>query len=327
MTRFLVIGDTHFKRTDLHLADLYISKCVELATTTKPNFIILLGDILDNHDEAYSQCFNKACSLIELLSKIAYTIVLVGNHDYINQSQFLTTNHFFNPLKKWKNVKIVDDVFGFEDSVGRNYLAVPYVPKGRFSEAIDEYDLDDVECIFAHQEFKGCKMGAVISNDGDEWLEDAPLVISGHIHDTQQPQPNIFYPGSSFQHGWNDGPDKKVCLYSISDSGEINIEKLSLKMPVKRTVKLSVAELSSFNFTPDVEWRIKLSVTQDEMKALKKTDAFKSLVAQSIRIENDVVKSVGSVNEKKILTYTSVFNELLDRETEDVKKMYQKIFA
>ncbi len=49
---------------------------------------------------------------------------------------------------------------------------VPYVPPGRFVEALNIIDNEwwkNVNCIFAHQEFYGCKMGAIESIEGDKW--------------------------------------------------------------------------------------------------------------------------------------------------------------
>ncbi len=66
---------------------------------------------------------------------------------------------------------------------------VPYVPPGRFVEALNIIDNEwwkNVNCIFAHQEFYGCKMGAIESIEGDKWDHSFPLVISGHIHSEQR---------------------------------------------------------------------------------------------------------------------------------------------
>jgi hypothetical protein len=75
---------------------------------------------------------------------------------------------------------------------------IPYVPKGRLEEALSGVDMNGCKCVFAHQEFRGARMnarGSFFSPDGDIWPEDAPLVISGHIHGTQQVGRNVYYPG------------------------------------------------------------------------------------------------------------------------------------
>ena len=42
------------------------------------------------------------------MSEISTTYILVGNHDLINNQQFLSTNHWMNALKDWPNIFIVD---------------------------------------------------------------------------------------------------------------------------------------------------------------------------------------------------------------------------
>ncbi len=61
-----------------------------------------------------------------------------------------------------------------------------------FFNIIDNEWWKNVNCIFAHQEFYGCKMGAIESIEGDKWDHSFPLVIRGHIHSEQRPQKNIF---------------------------------------------------------------------------------------------------------------------------------------
>ena len=106
-----------------------------------------------------------------------------------------------NALKKWDNVCVVDKPI--ITKIGEVNIAMcPYVPNGRFVEALSTTignDWRNCRMIFAHQEFKGCKMGHIISTEGDEWSDEYPPIISGHIHDYQKIN-NIFYPGSAIQH-------------------------------------------------------------------------------------------------------------------------------
>jgi hypothetical protein len=88
-----------------------------------------------------------------------------------------------NSLKNWNNIQIVDKVIDKD-----YYMLCPSVFPGRFIEAIET---ETKHCrkkklIFAHQEFKGCKMGAIVSTVGDEWEEKYPFIISGHFHDNQK---------------------------------------------------------------------------------------------------------------------------------------------
>ena len=142
----------------------------------------------------------KAYEFIDAVRKLCKTYILVGNHDHINGTQFLTSNHWLNGLKEWDNVIVVDTVL--QDCIkGEKFIFSPYVPPGRFEDALNtlEDDWKDTLCIFAHQEFYGCKMGGVLSVEGDKWSLDYPNIISGHIHDNQTIQKNIYYPGSSLE--------------------------------------------------------------------------------------------------------------------------------
>ena len=107
-------------------------------------------------------------------------------------------------------------------------MFVPYVPPGKFDDAIktcdDIGDIKDYKCIFAHQEFYGAKMGAIISKDGDKWPLHNPLVVSGHIHDYQRPQENIIYIGTPMQHAFGDNTKKTISILTINNISEECIE-------------------------------------------------------------------------------------------------------
>ena len=168
---FACIGDIHIKTDNISDIELFHSKLLNYLNEHKPTYIIVLGDVLDRHEHIHTLPLNKAYEIIDSLRKIAFTYVLVGNHDMINNSQFLTTNHWMNGMKEWENVKIVDTVIYNEKE---NFLLVPYVPVGRFEEALilSGYDYTNANIIFAHQEFKGCKMGAITSELGDVWKKN-----------------------------------------------------------------------------------------------------------------------------------------------------------
>ena len=86
------------------------------------------------------------------------------------------------------------------------------MPPGRFHEALGTKKWTDATCIWAHQEFYGCKMGAIVSVEGDKWDLHSPLVISGHIHSKQRPQENVYYSGSAMQHAFGES-EKNIIAY------------------------------------------------------------------------------------------------------------------
>lgn len=200
MSKVLFIGDVHIKKQNLGDVDKLISK-IESWDEALPDIALVAGDVLDTHERLQTQLMNKAYELVSALRRKMLTYILVGNHDYINNSQFLSHEHWMTGLKELDNVVVVDYPTVYEKH-GSKIVFVPYVPPGRFVEALDKVEWKDATCIFAHQEIKGCKMGAIVSIEGDKWDESWPFVVSGHIHEKQRPQSNVYYPGSALNHSY-----------------------------------------------------------------------------------------------------------------------------
>jgi predicted MPP superfamily phosphohydrolase len=97
--KFFVIGDTHFRLRFLKEGNEFINACVSQVRKCKPDFIVCLGDTLDTHADVNVLVYNVAYDFFKQLGSIAPVYVLIGNHDLINGSQCLTTNHIFNALK------------------------------------------------------------------------------------------------------------------------------------------------------------------------------------------------------------------------------------
>ena len=267
------IGDTHFRVNNITIVDILINKVIENLTEQKPDIIILLGDILHDHERLHTIALNRAYFLIKQLRIIAPVYVLVGNHDMINHEQFLTDQHWMNAMKLWKNVTIIDKVVhvNFKEC---DLMFCPYVAPGRFIEALktcENFNWQESDLIFAHQEFKGCKMGAIISEIGDEWDIDFPQVISGHIHKKQSPQDNIFYTGSSMQVAYGETDANIILLIDITNDG-LEFEEIDLEIPRKRIIYIESSHFDSFEIPPTHD-QIKLTIkgSYEDFKSIKKS--------------------------------------------------------
>lgn len=286
MATVLFIGDPHFQVTNMSEANLFTERVIALAKEKEPTFIVIAGDVLHTHERLHTLALNKACEFIDEMRLIAETFVLVGNHDMINNQQFLTDNHWMNGLKEWENLTIVDRVV--QKTVGDDkFLFVPYVPNGRFVEALDTCDESwvDAKCIFAHQEFSGCKMGAIISVDGDTWPLGNPHVVSGHIHSRQRPQKNVYYSGSAMQHAFGES-ERNIVAYLMFNGGSMyDIEEIDLSLPRKKIVYMDVAAVDDY-VLPETEDKIKVTVSgvYDQFKAFKKTRKYKDLVDKGVKV-------------------------------------------
>jgi len=281
----LVIGDCHFKPKAMVAVQRMAAAILQVAQKRRPDFIVLLGDTLDQHETVHSIVHKEATKFIRELSLVAPVYLIIGNHDRPNNSDFLSPDHHFTPLHYVENVTVVDKVL-YREIKERKFIFVPYVPPGRFHEALATlpHDYHGVTAIFAHQEFRGAKMGAIESIQGDVWPLEEPYVISGHIHDYDELQANILYTGTPMQHAFGDKEDKTISFFTF---GEVRChERIDLQLPKKRLLHLScqqVLNLDSASFNPDDETKIVITGTAAEIKTLRKMQIIKDLKALGVK--------------------------------------------
>lgn len=321
--------------SNLHKINFILEKIIDetLWKGPPPTLAVLAGDILDTHERLHTQLMNKALELIMALARYMPTFVLVGNHDYINNSQFCSDEHWMFSLKTLEghhNFTIVDQPLMYHDlSSDQRFTFAPYVPEGRFVEALNKY-LDKgwltSTCVFAHQTFKGAKMGAIVSEDGDEWDLSWPQVISGHIHERQSPQENVFYPGSIINHTF--GYDSQGCFVFTFTKGVPGylMDESDLGFKKKKSIHLKAQDIgpdSVYEIDPE---NLKYVITGSyiEIKTLK--PRIRTLFDNSkvkFRIQNDA-GALKTSADKKPLTNLSTFQTILERKlTDDLRSDYK----
>ncbi len=299
--RLLIIGDTHFKHTRLQEGTEFVTACVARAKEEAPDAIVCLGDTLDTHNIVRVQPHNLAYRFLKQLSEVAPTYLIIGNHDLINHKQYLTDNHVFNPYKQWPRLTVVDRPLVVELG-GYTFAMCPYVPNGMFAEALHTLVDDrssfhwevDVDCVFAHQEFHGCRMSSVVSADGDRWSLAFPPVVSGHIHEAQDlDEDNVFYPGSVLQHSFGETAEKHLWLLtfdeSLSPADRLPFRRklISLALKRKKLIKMAVADVAkSFDFRELHSAYIKLELrgVNEQFRLFRKSPLYAKLVASGVRL-------------------------------------------
>jgi hypothetical protein len=266
----LVVGDPHFKVNNVRETDAMVEAIVETARNRQPDIIIVLGDVLDRHESIHVSPLTRSIDFLARLMDIAPTYVLIGNHDLKNNRQFLSKEHPFTALKYWGPRMTIVDVTTIVTIKGKIFTLVPYVPPGRFKEALDTRSgWEASTCIFAHQEFMGAQMGAIISTEGDEWPLSNPYVVSGHIHDYQEPQANILYTGTPIQHAFGDRHDKTISYFTYRLPNDRDHERIDLGLPRKQIVRLTCADVSTYSPPSNCELKIIIRGTSGELKAIK----------------------------------------------------------
>ncbi len=268
--RAYVIGDPHFKISNVRETDAMVEAIILSVRELRPDIIVVLGDILDRHEVIHVSPLTRAVKFLARLMEIAPVYILIGNHDLKNNRQFLSDEHPFTALKFWgSNMTVVDTTtkVTIKDQI---FVFVPYVPPGRFEEALNYCEgWESASCIFAHQEFRGAKMGAIISTEGDIWPLTHPFVSSGHLHDYQQPQINVIYTGTPIQHAFGDHHDKTVSYFTFRSSSDRDHERIDLRLPRKFIVRLTCSEVSTYIPQDNCELKIIVRGTLGELKAIK----------------------------------------------------------
>lgn len=271
MTSILAIGDCHFKVNNSKITDIMHLKIVEVAREKNPDFIVVLGDTLDRHESIHVSPLCRSVKFLKDLMEIAPVYLLMGNHDLKNNRQFLSDEHPFTALKYWgPRMTVIDTTtqIAINDQI---FVLAPYVPPGRFVEALERTpEWKSASCIFAHQEFKGCKYGAMISTEGDSWDLTNPFVVSGHIHDFQEPQVNILYTGTPVQHAFGDHHDKTISYLLFKSKDIREHTRIDLQLPRKKIVKLTIQEVNNYIPNPKDELKIVIEGTSAEIKGIMK---------------------------------------------------------
>jgi UDP-2,3-diacylglucosamine pyrophosphatase LpxH len=314
-----VIGDPHFKTNNVKEMKQFVQVSLDYLNQTQPDLIVILGDILDRHANIHVEPQMMAEDYIEKSTKIAHTIVIIGNHDRKDNFDFLTTIHPFNALKKWPNLDIVDQ--GLVKIIKGFTLAfIPYVPPGRFKEAYDKIVGNKrIDLIFAHQEFSGCVMNSITSKDGDNWDCNMPFVISGHIHQKQELE-NVLYVGTPIQHEFGDDSNKGLHLIKLTDNDmEIIFKKLNIYRKITKTIKAS----EIYNFEPPENCDLKLTIvgTSAEIKALSISDLVRNL-RKKCKVDFDTQSIISKTHIYKNRNYLSNLlscSKLNDRQISKLK--------
>lgn len=336
----LCIGDVHIKKDNIIETKDYIDKIQNfLKDANDIDIVIVMGDVLHTHESLWTIALNMALEFFVMLSKLKPTYVLVGNHDLINNSQFLTTNHWMNVFKVYDNLTIVDNVLIVEKN-NVKFTMCPFVKDGRFLEALNTQKgkWEDSVTVFAHVAIDGAKMGATIIKDIEKWNENLPFLVSGHIHDKQKVQQNLYYTGSSRQIAFGESVEKTLYKLTMFEDKTYEESEIDLKMPRKRILHIDLDELEEFDVSSlecdeITEYKLKVDCGYEEFQAFKKTQKYKELnkkfkivhdpkkkfvIEKNQQIQNDIKENVekqrkfGEILEELVLQEENIFlNDLL----------------
>lgn len=332
MTRVFVIGDLHFSVTN-KLADVFIEKVNDIMKSRKYDSCILLGDVLHTHEKIHEAALDMVIRLINTITAHCHLYIIVGNHDYKDGGQFLTNRHSLAAFREWQHVTVIDKPQVIKLSRKTSVTMCPFVPTGRFHEAISKVSWKDTCMVFCHQEFEGAKMGSIISTTGDKWKSSYPQVVSGHIHDKQNLKNGVYYPGVPYDQSYGYS-GKRVVTEIVFDGEDFKLNSIETGLPRKVTVRLSLDDARKY--VPDTEDYIRLVVVcrRDEYNEFINTDHAKNLkkyagviITHKIDDEEEVVQLLEDRKLSKCDTYRDTLKKLVDQESSFVKNVYKEILC
>lgn len=349
--RFHAIGDPHIAKRHLNLSMEAINGTIKLLEKRPDvDLVVIMGDILDNHDDA-KLTFQRIA--IDWINKLVATAeeqekkndrkiviaVLIGNHDRPNNQDCFSDIHPFMGIQDIPNRLYIVNKPKAVSINGTKVLFMPYLPPGKFQEGFNAYleavhkigkwmnikSIKDFPLIFAHQEFEGAVYGPTCSSKGDKWPKDFPLVISGHIHTRAWLQDNIFYTGSLYPITMAESNDKGViCGEFFPDT-----KKMEYK-----TVRVVVSQKNVIHLTADDQDGIREMICLDrentkyvlECTATERASILEKIGEKKLNIAFDIrVKDPTNINPSLYQSYDEILrNEVQD---EEQKKLLEEIMS
>jgi len=324
--RLLVIGDTHFKVSDIKDCRLMSDRIIEQANLLKPDIVVFLGDLHDDHERIHSSVLTSISEMLLDSLKDREVYAIVGNHDLINNSVFLEPKHPYVSLKT-TDVNIIDYPCIITRE-GFTFSMVPYVAPGRFKEALGHipgWEMSDM--IFAHQEFRDAKMGAISSLIGDIYEPNLPPVVSGHIHERDQLTSNILYIGVPRDTAYGSNSKKTISLFTfLNENGrKVYTEDLiDLGLPRKLTFNMTVEDAKKFEAKENVLARINIIDTLENISAFKKSKEYKDLEKKAKIVPKPTDTYIIN-SELKRRSYLDILKEECEKDSPEVLSAFIEV--
>lgn len=324
----VLISDVHFNINTLHLASSALNSAIEVAETGNVPLIIA-GDLNDTKAMLRAECAN---AIIECLSKAKIeVIILIGNHDLINEK---SKSHSLNFLRPYATI--------IESPV--NYQGLWFIPYQSDSEVLKQIlaGIPKGSTIIMHQGVKGAFMGEyIVDTTSIDPSFLAPFrCISGHYHRTQNlncdsakkhvslGEPGMFtYIGTPYTVTYAEAHDGPKGLQLLLDDGRLEQMPLSIRKHViietdYQHVYNSVDGLSS----KDLLW-LKVTGPASELDKLDKKLIGETLLGhQNFKLDKIYTESEKQVSaEIEKLSDEEILDKLIaESEETKVQKIYLK---
>ena len=298
--KILCIGDLHLKVSRLSLCQNALKWIETTIALHKPDAIVYLGDVFDEHSTIRSECLGIWTNHLKaVLAFNLPTYWILGNHE-----MFRHNNSLYNallPFKHWAdlNLKVVTeptelDGFGF----------VPYLVDKSWAESVTNMSAN---IFFTHNTFVGANFGFKISDTGLEPPNDNSFIVSGHIHKRQSltnKKSIITYPGTPFAWSANDVDEPKGLMLLDTDA----LKTSFIDSPFSAWTKIQIDTSVPFNkaianaCNPEDHALIKLSGLRRDIKAFIDSEdmAYLKTKFKTVSVSTESLDSARSSSSQRI---------------------------
>lgn len=182
--------------TDIHYSSRYNTKILDKIYNEinyiKPNYICIVGDLVDSTYEYEKLDIYKLIDFIRKLSKLCKVIISVGNHDVMKRVRMKWVYDYndvwFNRIKKLNNVYLLDNSNYIVDDINFIGYTVPfnhYEEREKNNKYINE-SITNITRLESSNKYNillsHSPIGIIDNNIIDNYLKNIDLILCGHTH-------------------------------------------------------------------------------------------------------------------------------------------------
>lgn len=313
--KILVIGDPHLKASSLPLVEKFLQWISDLIASSHPDMIVNLGDTFHTHNVVRSEVMALVTKHVKVWTQRIRCITLIGNHDMAHPKA--PDIHAWLPFIGYDNLYIID-----KPHIIDGFYFIPYIDcPDQFDKILSEA-MNTAKYIFCHQTFRNANFGFMKSKEGAIVpLTYDGLIISGHIHKTQQLGP-VWYPGTPFaQEASDHNEDKGVYMIDTNTN-----KREIIRSPLPKWMTYTADAQSYFNVISSMNKTDKnhlvIKGTLPELRSIMNSREFRDLKNEyNFTVKKDVIslqhektRSISTLEGAVVYYIDNIYDGLLDRD-------------
>lgn len=308
----VLISDIHFTVPTLELATNALQQAIDKAAELSTQLIVC-GDTLDSKAVMRGECVNR---LIELFSsrRLKFKpIVMVGNHDLINEKSYQHTLNFLKPYCQ------IVETYAYEEEYLGAYL-IPYISDLDSLSSFFKKIINPESTIIMHQGLKTASMGHYIQDSTalDPTLVENLRVISGHYHKRQTikcGERGLFdYVGNPYSISFGEANDPLKGYQVLMSDGSLQFIPCRLRRHIVVNWNESESPPEVYATPEDLVW-VKITGQESTIKKLTKSQIrlMLELPHNNFKLDCIPLKSNSESESKTVnLTSAQIVDQIID---------------